>query len=204
MSFALSYPYRVVVTKGVEESIQASDRSERVVELPPILDRKTTQDLFEKALKDRGWEGDGNTLTKKGDDGLVQTVDLETGVVVTTAEGDTVIEKKLTLEGHGDSWGQPTAADKESLKQQVEARIDKRLKITEKERESRRRELEKDLAERLEKSEEARTEELNAALLEVYAESLKEKAKGMGTISEVREERCPETGEYELVIRIEE
>ena len=200
----MSYPYRVVVTKGVEESISASDRSERTVELPPILDKETTGKLFEEALKKRGWEKgekDG-TLTKTTDDGLTQTVDLESGVVSTEISDEATIKKELTLEGHGDSWSRPTAADEAALRQRVEERIEKRIKITDAEREARRAKLEEELAGKLEKSEEARTEELNEALLEVYAESLKEKARGMGDVVEVREE-TGEAGEYELVIRVE-
>lgn len=200
----MSYPYRVVVTKGVEEEVCASDRSERTVELPPILDKKTTQDLFEKALRDRGWTGEGGKLSKRGDHGETMEVDLETGVVVTSIEDQETIKKELTLEGHGDAWTAPTKADEEALRQRVEERIDKRLKISDAEREARRAELEDALARKLQEGEEARERELNEVLLEVYAESLKEKAKGMGTVTEIREESSPETGEYELVIRIEE
>lgn len=202
----MSYPYRVVVTKGVEESVDACDSSERTVELPPILDRETTQGLFEAALKKRGWEpveGDAGKLVKRTDDGLVQTVDVESGVVTTRAEAEETIKKELTLEGTGDSWGRPTEADKAALRARVEERIDKRLEITDDERDAKRAALETRLAAALEASEAARTEELNAALLEVYAESLKEKARGLGTVAEVREETT-DAGEYELVIRIEE
>lgn len=200
----MSYPYRVVVTKGVEESITACDRSERTVELPPILDKETTGKLFEEALKKRGWEkGEkAGTLTKTTADGLKQTVDLESGVVVTEISDEATIKKELTLEGHGDAWTRPTAADEEALRKRVEERIDKRIKITDAEREARRAKLEEELAKKLEDSEGTRTEELNEALLEVYAESLKEKARGMGDVVEIREE-SGEAGEYELVIRVE-
>lgn len=200
----MSYPYKVVVTKGVEESVQAADRSERRVEIPQILDKETTREILKKALKDRGWTGDCTVLVKDTEDGLTQIFDLEEGTVVTTIEEGSTIRKELTLEGHGDSWSKPTAADEAALRQAVEEKIQARLKISEEERQRKQAELEASLARKIEESEEARTASLNEALLEVYSESLKRKAKSLGTVTETREESCPETGEYELVIRVEE
>lgn len=199
----MSYPYRVVVTKGVEEQITASDCSEKTVEIPPILDAAAARKILEEALRRRGWEGDGKTLVKKGEKGETQVFDLETGKVSTTVEGEDTIEKEMTLEGQGDSWSQPTDADKEALRRKVEGEIDKRLEITEAEREARKADLERKVAGVLEETDEERTKELNEVLLEVYAESLKEKARKLGTVTEVREETAA-NGEYELVIRVEE
>lgn len=199
----MSYPYRVVVTKGVEENISASDRSEKTLEVPPILDQEAARGLLEQALERRGWVKREDGKLAKTEDGLEQVFDIETGKVVTTVEDEDTIKKELTLEGHGDSWSRPTAADEEALRRKVEAEVDKRLEISESEREARQEALEERLAKKLSETDAARTEELNEVLLEVYAESLKEKAKGLGNVTEVREERVEETGEYELVIRVE-
>lgn len=201
----MSYPYRVVVTKGIEEAVIASDRSRRTVELPPIVDVETTRKLFEEALRKRGWEGEGGKLTKTGSQGEHMEVDLETGEVVTSVEQEETIEKKLSLEGVGDSLSPSVSQSmREDLRRRVEQRVDAGLKITDAEREAKRVELEEGLAARLREGEEEREKELSEALLEVYAESLKKKAAGMGTVTEVREEVDRETGDYELVIRIEE
>lgn len=197
----MSYPYRVVVTKGVEEQVCASDRSEKTVEVPPIVGAERSREILREALKKRGWEGEGTVLTRT-QDGLEQTFDLETGRVTTVVEGEDTIEKELTLEGQGDSWTRPSGAEEEALRRKVEEEVDRRLKISDEERQARREELEERLAARLRESDEERTRELNEVLLEVYAESLKEKARGLGTVTEVREERA-ENGEYELVIRVE-
>jgi hypothetical protein len=196
----MSYPYRVVVTKGVEEAVIASDRSRRTVELPPIVDSEATQGFFEAALRKRGWQGEGGTLTKTGSHGERLEVELETGVVTTTLEGEAVIKKEISREGVGDS----DYVSKEELQQKVEKRVEELLVISEAEREAKRAGLEERLAERLRAGEEEREKELSEVLLEVYAESLKKKAQGLGTVTEVREEVDRETGEYELVIRIEE
>lgn len=201
----MSYPYRVVVTKGVEETLTASDRSERSIELPPILDRESSLEILVQSLEDRGFERvEEKRLRRKNEDGTVQEVDLDECKVVTSLEDETKIEKSMTLEGRGDSWKAPTEAEKSALREQVEKRLDAQLAIREEDREKGQQELETRLAEALEAGEDSRRQELEEVLLEVYAESLKQKAKSLGNVTEVREERSAETGEYELVIRIED
>lgn len=199
----MSYPYRVVVTRGVEEVVTACDKSERRVELPPILSPEASRDLLRGALVKRGWQGEGKTLTKTGADGTVQEIDLETGVVTTTLSGEQQIKKEVTLEGRGDSWKPPTSADEAALRKRVEEEAERRIAITDEERAGKKSGLETEVAAKLKAGDEERAKELNDALLEVYAESLKKKARGMGTVTEIREERSAETGDYELVIRIE-
>ncbi len=199
----MSYPYRVVVTKGIEETVRAADRSERTLELPPIVARERARQILEAALRRRGWEGEGGKLVRPGGKGEESVLDLETGKVTTTVEEDEVLRKELSLEGVGDSLSRPTAADEEALRRKVEAELDTRLAISEEDRAAKRVALESRLARRLAASDEERAKELEAVLLEVYAESLKEKARSLGTVTEVREETTA-AGEYELVIRIEE
>lgn len=201
----MSYPYRVVVTKGVEETLSASDRSERSIELPPILDRESSLEILVQSLEDRGFEkDDSGKLRRENEDGTVQEVDLDSCKVVTTIEDETKIEKSMTLEGRGDAWQPPTDAERAALREKVEKRIDAQLEIQEEDRAKGRSELETKLADVLEAGEEGRRIELEEVLLEVYAQSLKQKAKTLGNVTEVREERSQETGEYELVIRIED
>ncbi len=201
----MSYPYKVVVSKSVVERIEASDRSESSLSLLPILERERMGDLLKGALERRGWEaveGEPNKLRKKGERGEVMTIDLETQVVTTEVHEEGEIRKEKTVEAVGDSIRPPTSADEEQLRERVEKTLEKQLEVTEREKIEAEEEYRRRLTERLEETAAARQRELNEACLEVYSESLKERAASLGTVKEVHESRTDQ--EYELTITISE
>jgi len=201
----MSYPYKVVVTKTVVEQVEASDRSESKLSLLPILPEDRMRDLVAEALRKRGFEqkaGDPDKLTKKGERGETITVDLPTLTVTAEVSEKGEIRKEKTVEVLGDAPRPPTADDEQALRERAEKTLERQLAVTDEERGQVEDEYRRKLAAALEEGADARRRELNEVCLEVYAESLKERAKSLGTVTGVQESRGDQ--EYELTITIAE
>src|SRR5436189_232707 len=104
---------------------------------------------------------------------------------------------------------QETVTDNEKSKKQNEltpTQERRRVRaLTDAEHQEKKRELAAEAAKRLAESEKKRMTDLNDATLDVYAEALKEKAKTLGEVKEVTENRKDNGAggtEYELVIKV--
>jgi uncharacterized protein YqfB (UPF0267 family) len=125
--------------------------------------------------------------------------------VTTRLETEEVISKEKTVTARGDALRRSDVSQaKEALRRRVEEQLEKDLRITDQEVAAKEAALQADLAERLAATEEARLRELNRVIKDVYAESLKEKAKTLGTVTHVHEETRRDGQEYQLTIRIAE
>lgn len=204
----VSYPYRVVVSKAVEEVVDAHDRVVTKVALTPILPEEAMRDVVRSVLRSRGWEevkGEPNKLRRTGAQGEEQVYDLETHTVTTELKAKDTIKKEKTVEVLGDAYRKEDVdADKDRLRAKASADLEKRLAVTDEERAQRREKLEREIADKLEKGESDRKRELNEALLDVYKEALKKKAGSLGNVTSVREERREGGREYKLTIKIAE
>ncbi len=200
----MSYPYRVVVTKAVEECVDANDRVVTKVTLTPILPKEAMKEVLVQVLKKKGWkEREDGKLEKKGPDGEDQVFDPDALELTTEVKEQEAIRKEKTVEVMGDAWHkQDIEAEKDRLRAKAAADLEKRLAVTDDERSSKKQELEKKVADKIAKGESSRKKELNEALLDVYAEALKKKAASLGSITSVKEER--KQSEYELTIKVAE
>jgi FtsH ternary system domain X5 len=202
----MSYPYRVVVTKSVEEVVDAKDRVVAKVTLTPILPPEAMREVLRDVLLGRGWtESEPGKLSRKNENDEEQEFDLQALTVTTQLETKATIKKEKTVELVGDAWRKEDIdTQKERLREKAGKDLEKRLAVTDDERARKRETLEKDLAERLEKGDSGRKKDLNEALLQVYAEALKKKAASLGNVTSVREERRDGGREYELTIKVAE
>jgi hypothetical protein len=204
----MSYPYRVVVTRSVNETVKGSDKSSNAISLTPICPEGRMKDLLRQALEKRGFvaQPDGTLVRTK--DGVTETFDPATSTITATAEATGEIKKEKTIEAHGDSMNTSTAErDRKHAESVAGERLEKQLAISETERKTKADELTAEARKRLADSEAARVRDLNEATLDVYAEAIKEKARAMGEVKEIRETKKDNaTGgtEYELVIRVGE
>jgi hypothetical protein len=200
----VSYPYRVVVTKAVEESVDANDRVVTKVTLTPILPKEAMKEVLKGVLEKKGWkERKDGKLEKKGPDGEEQVFDLDEMTLTTEVSEKETIRKEKTVEVMGDAWHkEDIEAEKDRLRAKAAADLEKRLAVSDDEREQKKQELEKKIADKISKGDEGRKKELNESLLEVYAEALKKKAASLGSVTSVKEER--KNNEYELTIKIAE
>jgi hypothetical protein len=204
----VSYPYRVVVSKAIEEIVDAQDRIVTKVALTPILPEDAMREVVKDVLKARGWEevpGEPKKLRRTGPDGEEQVYDLETHTVTTEVRAKDTIKKEKTVEVVGDAVRkEDVEAEKDRLRVKASKDLEKRLAVTDEERAERKQKLERDIAAKLEKGEAARKRDLNEALLDVYKEALKKKAASLGNVTSVKEEKRDGGREYELTIKVAE
>lgn len=204
----MSYPYRVVVSKAVEEVVNAKDRATARVSLTTVLPEDAMKELLRAALVRRGWkpvEGEPGKLEREGKDGSKQVFDLESMTVTTDLSVKDTIRKEKSVEVVGDAIRREDIdAERDRLRARTSADLEKKLAVSDEEREAKKRDLERQLAEQLTAGEEERRRDLNETLLEVYAEALKKKAASLGSVTSVREERRDGGREYELTIKVAE
>jgi len=204
----MSYPYRVVVTRSVQESVKGKDSSTNSISLTPILPEGKMQDLLCDALTKKGFEKQPDGTFTRTKDGVKETFDPKTMTITASAESTGEIKKEKTVEARGDASGSGNVErDRAHAEAEVGARLEKDLAVTDAERRKKQEQLTADARKRLEETEKARVQDLNEATLDVYAEALKEKARSMGEVKEIRENKKENgTGgtEYELVIRVGE
>lgn len=202
----MSFPYRVTVSRTVQETVREKDQSKNKIDLTPILESGRMRDLLVDALKKKGFKEEADGTLTRTENGVTETFDPKTMEVTTTAEAAGEIKKEKTVEARGDSWRREEAEkSRKHVENEVGARLEKELAVTDAERGEKKRELAAEAAKRLADSEKKRMTDLNEATLDVYAEALKEKAKTLGEVKEVHENR-KENGaggtEYELVIKV--
>ena len=80
--------------------------------------------------------------------------------------------------------------------------LERSISITDEERDDAQTTMQREIAEALDATEDERNQELNEVVQEVYSESLKRKARRLGTVTEMQESR--QGNDYELVIKITE
>lgn len=202
----MSFPYRVTVSRTVKETVREKDQSRNKVDLTPILESGRMRDLLIAALKKRGFKESGDGTLTRTQDGVTETFDPKSMEVTSTAEVSGDIKKEKTVDARGDSWRREEAErTRKHVENEVGARLEKELAVTDAERGEKKRELAAEAAKRLTESEARRMTDLNEATLDVYAEALKEKARTLGEVKEVHENRKDNGAggtEYELVIKV--
>jgi hypothetical protein len=202
----MSYPYRVVVTRSVQESVKGKDSSQNAISLTPILNEGRMKELLTQALEKKGFEKQADGTWSRTKNGVTEVFNPETMTITATSETAGEIKKEKTVEAHGDSGGRGNVErDRAHAEAEVGARLEKDLAITDAERKKKQDQLTAEAKKRLDESEKARVQDLNEATLDVYAEALKEKARTMGEVKEIRENKKDNGAggtEYELVIKV--
>ena len=202
----MSFPYRVTVSRTVQETVKEKDQSRNKVSLTPILESGRMRDLLVDALERRGFKKQEDGTLTRTKDGVTETFDPKTMEVTATAEVAGDIKKEKTVEARGDSWRREDAErSRDHVEREVGARLEKELAVTDSERKEKQRELAAEAAKRLSETEGKRMTDLNEATLDVYSEAIKEKAKTLGEVKEVHENRRDNGAggtEYELVIKV--
>lgn len=202
----MSFPYRVTVSRTVQETVTEKDQSRNKVDLTPILESGRMRDLLVEALLRRGFEKQEDGTLVRTKDGVREVFDPNTMEVTASAEVSGDIKKEKTVEARGDSWRREEAErSRKHVEAEVGKRLEKELAVTDAERQEKQRELSAEAAKRLQESEKRRMQDLNEATLDVYADALKEKARTLGEVKEVHENRRDNGAggtEYELVIKV--
>ena len=192
----MSQTYHCTLKASVSDVIRVDDQIQRRISLTEILPAEEMKDLLRQALADNGFaqEGGGGDrwIIDEGDEHTV--LDLDEMVMTTTRSEARTVQKSVTATGRGYGRSSAKAAAKASLE---EAKASAQRELG-----SLREREQADLSAAMAENDEARQELMHHILQQVYAESLKRKARQLGDVMEISE-GTSESGEYELVIKVE-
>lgn len=191
----MSRAYRIAVSGSVERVVHIDDGVCGSLELLPILPKERMRDLLASELERRGFRVEGNVARKKPEDGVVIEVDLEASTVTVKVDADVALdikrERTATVAAEGPSPAVQQA--RAHLKQQVDADVE-RAAAEEVERERR------NITKKLEGKLRDLKSEIDDAINRVTGEALKEKARSMGEIEEIAEDK--ETGAMTIKVKL--
>ena len=197
----MSQSYVIRVSASVSETVDAADKRTKSLQLTEIVPCDEQAEILRDELRDRGWEeveGSEGQVWEKTDGKVRQQIDLESMTHEAQVELKRTLERERTITVRGDK----DFEDPDDRRTKEEASLQRAIAVTDEERNEVHQAMQREIAETLDESEEARTEEVNEVIAAVYAESLKRKARRMGSVTEMRESQ--EGGEFELVIKLSE
>src|SRR5260370_41149968 len=84
----MSRMYRIRVSESVEKLVHVEDGVATDLELLPVLERPRMLELLADELARRGFTREGNIATRSEEDGVVVSVDLESGRVTARVESE--------------------------------------------------------------------------------------------------------------------
>jgi hypothetical protein len=197
----MSQSYVIRVSASVQESLGAKDKRTKTIVLTEIVPEAEQKEILKETLLEKGWEeqegSDGKVLTKKRGK-VVETIDLDAMTLDAEVELERTLERSRTITVRGDR----DLENEDARRAKEQEALERSIAITEEERADAQTSMQREIAKELEETDAERDRELNEAVREVYAESLKRKAKSLGTVTSVREGEVG--GDYELVIKITE
>jgi len=201
----MSYPYRVVIKRAVSASVRAGDKATTKLNPTKILGKESMMGKMTETLEKRGWEkNEDGTYSKTGDKGIKRTIDPEKMEVTDELELEETIEREEQVQVRSRKLSEHmTREERQALQKEAEGKFEKEKSISDAEKDNKRAEIEKQVEAVLSETESDRTRELNAILMETYAECLKEKANTLGKVTGIHEETRAGGAEYEMVIKIE-
>src|SRR5262245_65164965 len=120
MRIPMSRSYRVSVRECVNKVIKAEDRVSTELEILEILPPEEMAGLLSDELEKGGFRREGNLLVKE-EDGVVVSIDAETGTVTVSAQASETT--KVEGERHGrayDDIGPHASQVREGLRQELQ------------------------------------------------------------------------------------
>jgi len=189
----MSRSYRISVRECVNRVIKAEDRVSTQLEILEILPPEQMAALLADELERGGFRREGNQLVKE-EDGVVISVDSETGEVTVSAEASEAA--KVEGERHGrayDDVGPHAGQVRENLRQELQRDLAKKV-------EEKTGSLQGKVTDKLEGKLGDLREELDKAVNRVTAEALKRKAASLGQIKEMTED--PQSGSLTIVVEV--
>jgi hypothetical protein len=123
----MSRVYRITVAESVTRIVHVEDGVEAPIELLPILAPERMADLLAAELAEKGFQRDGNRLTRVDPDGTTIEIDLTASTVsVKLASTSEVNEELSTTRTVVDDSAAGRDRAKADLRRELEGRIDER------------------------------------------------------------------------------
>lgn len=179
----MSRVYRIAVSESLSRIVHLEDAVQTRLELLPILPVERMAEILADNLRARGFEVQGAVATRRTDDGLVVTIDLEAGTVtVSLAERQEIVAEAT---GAGQS-AEAARADAEVRASRQADRLTEQAQL--------------EVTRRLEQQLRDLRAELDRAGNEVTATALEERARQLGEIEAIH--RDPESGSMTIKVRL--
>jgi hypothetical protein len=191
----MSRAYRIAVSGSVERVVHIDDGVCGSLELLPILPKERMRDLLAKELEGRGFEIDGKVARKKPEAGVVIEIDLDASTVTVKVDADVALD--IRRERTGVVAEEAARGHLEQVRAKLKDQLDTELARAadeEVERERRR------MTQKLEGKLRDLKAEVDDAINRVTGEALKEKARSMGEIEEIAEDK--ETGAMTIKVKL--
>ena len=197
----MSQTYVIKVSASVQETVSAKDKRKKKIVLTGIVPEDEQKEILQDQLEQRGWEeeegSDGKRWRRQRGD-VTETLDLDDMSVEAEVGQEKTLERNRTIVVRGDR----DFDDVEERRKKEQRELQDSIAITEQEKQQAEKVMQREIAQKLDDTEDERNKELNEIVRDVYAESLKRKAGRLGSVTEISEGQ--EGEDYELVIRITE
>lgn len=189
----MSRSYRISVRECVNRVIKAEDRVSTTLEVLEVLPKEQMAGLLAGELEKRGYRREGTLLVKE-EDGVVISVDSQTGEVTISAQASEGAKVEGERVGRAyDDIGPHAGQVRENLRQELQRDLEKKVS-------DKTQELQGQVTDRLEGKLGELREELDKVVTQVTAEALKQKAASMGQIKEMTED--PQSGSLTIVVEV--
>lgn len=189
----MSRSYRIAIKESENRVIRAEDRISTDLELLEVLPADQMAAMLEAELERRGFKKEGDILVRR-DNGVMVSVDPQTGTVTVSAEASEKVDIEVQKEGHAwDDVGPNSKQVKENLKKEARKDIDRKAQ-------EKTASLQTQVTDRLEGQLNDIRDELDKVVNRVTAEALKQKAAQMGQIKEMTEDA--DTGNLTIVVEV--
>jgi hypothetical protein len=190
----MSRAYRITVRESETRTLTGSDEISTRLELLDILPPEATAGLLKGALAERGFEEQPDGTFARQDGGLTVTVDPCDGTVTVKSEVSEAVGLEVRRDTSGyDDIGPSEKVIRERMKDQLKADIDKKA-------EQEAGKLQEKATAALEQHLDELQPELGRIVNKVTREALKQKARSLGTVTEVSEDA--EAGNLTLTIEV--
>lgn len=189
----MSRSYRIRVRETLRRIIRAEDHVSSQLELLEILPTDQMADLLAQELGRRGFEREGNVVTRRDGDVVVR-VELDTGVVTVKAEAS----EQIKLQGESES--RIYEEERRSRADAEERLRDEVVRNLEQNAEREQAALQKQITDKLEAQLGDLKSELDQAVNRATAEALKQKAAQIGQIKQVTDDI--EGGSLTIVVEV--
>jgi hypothetical protein len=189
----MSRSFRIAVRESVNKVIKAEDKVSTKLEILEVLPPEQMAGLLADELAKRGYERDGDKMVRE-EDGVVISVDVNTGTVTVSAEQSETTKVEGERAGRAyDDVGPHASQVRDTLRKELQRDLEKKV-------EEKTSQLQGKITDKLEGKLSDLRQELDQAVNRVTAEALKRKAASLGEIKQVTED--PQSGSMTIVVEV--
>lgn len=187
----MSRAYRISVAESLKRHIEVEDGVQSRLELLDILPPEQLAEILAAELEELGFEREGDQMKRVDDDGIEIEVDLKEGTVTVRVSADAELD--LQVERSGVAWEEHAKQAEAELRRKAQKSLEAQADAEEER-------LQREVTDRLEKKLNEIQKELDGAANRATAEALKVRARQLGEVQEIEEDK--ETGSVTIRVKV--